>query len=84
MSTIGNKVFYLLHSSDRSPAWHPSFRLYRHGYDLRAASFSDGKAAPPIEIPELGNAFAYGLLWRVPNGTSLTSFSLADLNGRLL
>ena len=49
-----------------------------------AASFSDGKAAPPIEIPELGNAFAYGLLWRFPNGTSLTPFSLADLNGRLL
>ena len=25
MSTIGNKVYYLLHSSDRSPAWHPVF-----------------------------------------------------------
>jgi hypothetical protein len=25
ISTIGNKVCYLLHSSDRSPAWHPVF-----------------------------------------------------------
>ena len=56
----------------------------RSEFTRRAASFSDGKAAPPIEIPELGNAFAYGLLWRFPNGTSLTPFSLADLNGRLL